>query len=124
MGPGLRRDDAQAQITFPQNISDQQIVAYFQHAEALLFPGEEDFGITAVEALAAGTPVVAYKAGGALDYIKPGVNGEFFTEFTSEALGQAINKLGLMDGGKIKQSADRFEEEIFKNKIKNIVLSI
>lgn len=55
-------------------------VELFQNAEALLFPGLEDFGITAIEALAAGTPVIAFQGGGALDFIQPGVTGEFFSK--------------------------------------------
>src|SRR3989344_706634 len=55
-------------VTFLTNVSDEEIPEKFARAEAFIFPGIDDFGIVAVEALAGGTPVIAYKAGGALDY--------------------------------------------------------
>jgi glycosyltransferase involved in cell wall biosynthesis len=53
---------------------------------AFIFPGIDDFGISAVEALAAGTPVIAYKDGGALDYIIEGRSGIFFEKQNPESL--------------------------------------
>ena len=73
-------------ITFLTNLSDSDMPRYFQSAEAFIFPGMDDFGIVAVEAMAAGAPVIAYKAGGAPDYVVPGKTGVFFDE-------QAINSL-------------------------------
>ncbi|HYX32089.1 MAG TPA: glycosyltransferase [Oligoflexus sp.] len=70
--------------------SADEWVALFQNADALLFPGVEDFGITAIEALAAGTPVIALKAGGALDFIQEGKTGLFFQEATVESLRQTL----------------------------------
>jgi glycosyltransferase involved in cell wall biosynthesis len=64
----------------------------FQKAEAFIFPGIDDFGIVAVEAMAAGTPVIAFKDGGALDYVKEGTTGLFFEEQTVESLCEAIKK--------------------------------
>ncbi len=65
-------------VTFKDNVSDDEMPDLFASASAFLFASYEDFGVTPVEALAAGTPVIAYKAGGALDYVKPGSTGEFF----------------------------------------------
>jgi glycosyltransferase involved in cell wall biosynthesis len=79
-------------VEFLAGLSDKQVVGHFQSAEAFIFPGLDDFGIVAVEALAAGTPVIAYQAGGALDYIEPGVTGEFFEPQTAEALAVALQK--------------------------------
>ena len=70
---------------------DDMFTYLLQKAEALLFPGIEDFGMIAVESMAAGTPVIAFKAGGALDFVKPGVSGKFFSEQTAEALAEAIS---------------------------------
>jgi glycosyltransferase involved in cell wall biosynthesis len=58
----------------------------------LLFPGIEDFGILPVEAMAQGTPVIAMKKGGALDYIEEGKTGLFFAEQTVASLQEAILK--------------------------------
>jgi glycosyltransferase involved in cell wall biosynthesis len=78
-------------VTFLGKVSDEIVEEEFAQAEALIFPGLDDFGITPVEALAAGTPVIAYGAGGALDYVKPGVTGELFTEQTVKSLAQALH---------------------------------
>jgi len=67
-------------------------VSLFQNADALLFPGVEDFGITAIEALASGTPVIALKAGGALDFIEEGKTGLFFLESTEDSLQAVLQK--------------------------------
>lgn len=77
-------------ITFLRNVNDEQMSHYLNSSIAFIFPGIDDFGIVAVEALAAGTPVIAYEEGGALDYVKPGLNGVRFTPQTTEALEKAL----------------------------------
>lgn len=93
-GPDHRRLERMAgrNIVFLQNTDDDAVVEHLYSARALLFPGLDDFGVTPVEALAAGTPVIAYKAGGALDYIVPGKTGDFFTAQTADSLAAAIDK--------------------------------
>lgn len=71
--------------------TDKELVNYFSEAEAFIFPGLDDFGIVAVEALAAGTPVIAYTGGGALDYIAPGETGEFFESQTVKSLSRVLH---------------------------------
>ena len=67
-------------IKFVTDAADKDMPKYFQAAEAFIFPTNvEDFGITPVEAMASGTPVIAYKAGGPLDYIIPSKTRKFFT---------------------------------------------
>lgn len=77
-------------VKFIENPSDQDVVKFLGAASAFIFPGLDDFGITPVEAMAAGTPVIAYKAGGALDYVKDGVSGTFFDNQTTESLAEAL----------------------------------
>ena len=77
-------------VRFDTKVSDARMVRYFQEAKAFLFPGIDDFGITPVEALAAGTPVIAYKAGGALDYVVPRKTGLFFDQSTADSLAAAM----------------------------------
>ncbi len=91
-GPDHKRLVAMAgpTVQFVTDASDQDIVAHFQHAEAFIFPGLDDFGIVAVEAMAAGTTVIAYKDGGALDYVVPGKTGEFFAEPTVTSLAKIL----------------------------------
>lgn len=95
-------------------------------SEGLLFPGVDDFGIVSIEALSAGTPVIAYKDGGALDYIKPGQNGEFFQPQTSDALAKAVSrfKISKYTQDDIKNSADDFSVAAFRHKITRLVDSL
>ncbi len=87
----------------------------FAGCRAYLFPGEEDFGITPLEAMAAGRPVIAYAAGGALDTVIEGGTGRFFTEQTVEALAAAIaaSCTDRYDAGAIRRHAERFGSEVF-----------
>lgn len=65
-------------VTITGFLPEAEVTKAVASAQAFLFPGIDDFGISAVEALAAGTPVIAYKDGGALDYVIPGKTGQFF----------------------------------------------
>lgn len=116
-GPSIRFDDA----------ADSSAVAtYLQHAEAFIFPAHEDFGITPVEAMAAGTPVIAYKAGGALDYVKPGVSGEFFDAQTVESLSSALQnfKSSGYNPAQVSQQAQQFSAAAFKESLARYLVTI
>ena len=73
-------------IRFLGRLSDTEVLHYYAHCRALLLPGEEDFGITPLEAQASGRPVIAYGAGGALTSVIDGVTGAFFNAQTVESL--------------------------------------
>ena len=92
-------------------------------ADALIFPGVEDFGMIAVEAMACGTPVIAFKKGGALDFIKPGISGCFFTEQTPESLQETLLKFSLndYDHNDIIHYAKNFSKERFTQKFQRAV---
>ena len=77
-------------VRFLGRVSDEEKRRYLAGCRAFLFPGEEDFGITPLEAQAAGRPVIAYAAGGALDTIQEGVTGEYFRQPTVEALAEVV----------------------------------
>ncbi len=113
-------------ITFLVDLSDQEVVKHFQSAEAFIFPGIDDFGIVAVEALAAGTPVIAYQAGGALDYLEPGQNGEFFAKQTTGSLAQALENFlsEKFQPPEVAKSAARFSADKFRGSISNYINSI
>ncbi len=81
---------------FESSPSDARFVELMAGAEALLFPGIEDFGMVAVEAMAAGTPVIAFDKGGARDFIVEGETGLFFRESSSESIAQAIERFEKM----------------------------
>lgn len=102
-------------IKFFTNVSDAQMVDYFNSSEAFIFPAVEDFGIAPVEAMAAGLPVIAYKTGGALDYVVPNKTGLFFEEQTVDSL---VNALKKFDSTKFKPAdcvakAQEFSQQNF-----------
>ena len=86
-GPDHKRLEKLAgrSTTFLTNVNDSEIADHFQSALAFIMPNMDDFGIVAVEAMAAGTPVVAYSKGGSLDYLVPGT-GLFFDKQTVKSL--------------------------------------
>jgi len=112
---GLKRM-AKRNIKFMGEMTDKKLADYYRKCTALIFPQEEDFGIVAVEAQASGTPVIAFKAGGALDTVIPGKTGIFFTKQTSSSLFSAVRKFQSLrfDIGQLRKSAERFSKERFK----------
>ena len=110
-------------VTFLRGKTDEELAHYFQTSLAFIFPGVDDFGIVAVEALAAGTPVIAYKDGGALDYVEPGKTGDFFTEQTTENLVAALEKFKSesFNHSVIAKAAQVFSPAAFKEKLSKFV---
>lgn len=112
-------------VSFDTNASDQKVREYMAHSAAFLFCGTDDFGIAPVEAMAAGTPVIAYKAGGALDYVQPGVTGEFFTENTTKSLMAALESFDTSkyNSDDIKKVSDDFSVENFHKNLHDMLVS-
>lgn len=106
-------------IKFLGFVPNDQIPSYFQSAAAFIFPGIDDFGITPVEAMAAGTPVIAYKAGGALDYVVSGKTGAFFDSQTAESLANTLPAFTPTDYEEIDllSKSKQFTPERFHDKI-------
>ncbi len=102
-------------VAFVGYVDGRQYRELLAEATALLFPGEEDFGIVPVEAQAAGCPVVALEKGGALDTVVDGETGVLFAEATTADLADGIDRLlaGSWDGDHIRRWADRFSTERF-----------
>jgi glycosyltransferase involved in cell wall biosynthesis len=113
-------------VRFLTDVSDQEMPIHFQAAGAFIFPGMEDFGIVAVEAMASGTPVIAYKAGGALDYVIPGKTGEFFTKQTVDSLAEALQKFKPEDYAPddIKRRSQAFSNAAFQQNLKHYLHNI
>jgi glycosyltransferase involved in cell wall biosynthesis len=120
-GPDHRRlrHMAGKTITFLGHISDEVLEEEFASVEALIFPNLDDFGITPVEAMASGTPVIAFKAGGALDYVHPRKNGEFFTDPTVESLKVVLASFdpSRYSSPAIATYAQRFSAEHFRHRM-------
>lgn len=92
-------------------------------ARATLFPGEEDFGLVPLESFACGTPVIAYRAGGALETMIEGETGEFFTEATHDSLLQAMQKheQKTYSKEKLHARAKEFSQEKFERSLREII---
>ncbi len=110
-------------VTLLSNISNDQVEQVMSSSQAFLFAAFEDFGITPVEAIAAGTPVIAYKAGGALDYIQPGINGAFFEAQTVDSVINALQSFRpkQYDHAKITASAKKFSADVFRKNMLKII---
>ncbi|HUP26548.1 MAG TPA: glycosyltransferase [Candidatus Limnocylindrales bacterium] len=106
-------------INFVVNPPDEEVVKHFAAAEAFIFPGTDDFGITPVEAMATGTPVIAYKAGGALDYVTP-TTGLFFEAQTTDSLIKALQQFKTNNyiQGDIKSAAQAYSTAVFHKKLR------
>jgi glycosyltransferase involved in cell wall biosynthesis len=127
IGDGLERkklqERAKTNIEFVGLVSDDKLKDYYAHCQAFIFPQEEDFGITAVEAMASGRPVIAYQSGGALEIIQSGTTGLFFKEQTPESLIEVLKKFKPADFNPriIRKRAMEFDQERFKEKIKEFI---
>lgn len=117
------QSSAKGNIKFLGRQSDEVIKEHYAKCRAFLFPGEEDFGITPLEAMASGRPVIAYGKGGALETVVEGKTGIFFEEQCEESLKKALIKFENMkfDKTEIRKHAEKFDEEIFKKKISNFI---
>lgn len=113
---------AQRNVTFLKKVSDNDMPSKFGSAKAFIFPGQEDFGIVAIEALAAGTPVIAYKGGGALDYVNP-KSGILFEKHTVRSLVSALESFSQkrFDHTAVTATANDFSTEVFRQRMKDFI---
>lgn len=104
-------------------VPDAKLPEFYAGARALVFPQEEDFGISAIESMAAGRPVIAYRGGGALEYVEEGQNGIFFDEQTPEAVMRALKHFdgSAFDPLAIRASVERFDKKYFLQKISAVI---
>ncbi|NQU99849.1 MAG: glycosyltransferase [Parcubacteria group bacterium] len=114
---------AKKNIEFLGHVSDEEKSKYLSSCRALIYPQEEDFGISAVEAMASGRPVIALRKGGARETIKEGITGEFFNEQTPWKL---VDKIREFDAEKydpevIREHAKQYDIKLFKDKIRNYI---
>ncbi len=114
---------ANSTIEFVGWKSDDELARLYAGCKALVFPGEEDFGIVPLEAMACGKPVIAYGKGGVLETVQDGISGLFFSEQTVEALEEALSRVASMhfDPQKIRDRALQFSRVIYKDKMKKLI---
>lgn len=104
-------------------VSERTLIQYYKECKALIFPGVEDFGLVMVEALSFGKPVIAYKAGGALEIVTEGKTGAFFTKQNVTSL---VNTLKLFDKGGYNRkdciaSSKRFTKKGFMSQLNKTI---
>lgn len=132
IGEGPHRNFLQAisgdTIQFLGYQSDEVALEYMKNCKALIFPGEEDFGITPVEAMACGKPVLAFGEGGVTESVIEGITGEFFNEPTPESMEQGLARLLINKNSynpkKCREQAEKFSEEHFVRAIKKSIQSV
>lgn len=126
-GPDRARLEALAgpTVSFVGRASDVEVNHYASRCQALLFPGEEDFGMTPLEVNAAGRPVIAYKGGGAVETITEGLNGTFFDVPSVESLKDAIIRFQnfTWDSQRIRERALEYDIAMFQRRILEFVVS-
>jgi glycosyltransferase involved in cell wall biosynthesis len=110
-------------VEFLGYVPDDQLSDLMARCKAFLFPGLEDFGITPVQAQAAGRPVIAYGGGGALDTVIPGRTGELFDHLTVESLMAAMAAFDAhaYDAKTLRAHAERFDTQVFNRQISSYV---
>jgi len=124
-GPELEslKSIAKKNISFVGRVSDEEKARLLKHAKAFIHPQVEDLGITPIESMASGRPVIAYAEGGVTETVVPGETGVFFYEQTWEALLDAVLNFdpAAWDSEKIRAWAMRFDEDIFKKNMQEYV---
>jgi glycosyltransferase involved in cell wall biosynthesis len=110
-------------IEFLGHVPDEGVAEYLSRARGSVIAAEEDFGITTVEGIAAGRPVVAYGVGGSTEIIEDGVNGVLFDEPTPDSLAEAVRRAeaASWDAGAIRETSLRFGADVFRREMKSFV---
>ena len=113
---------AKSNIEFLGQLTDQELLSYYQNCRALIFPQEEDFGLVPLEAQACGKAVIALAKGGALETIIEGKTGSLFYPQTSKALIKKLKEFRI-NGYKpedCRKNAEKFSQELFKKRFKQL----
>jgi glycosyltransferase involved in cell wall biosynthesis len=117
-GPELDRLRATApeNVTFLGQVGDDELIGLMQRCAAAIFPSRDDFGLVPLEVMACGRPVLALRAGGALDTIVEGETGAFLSEPTAEGIAAAIESFdpGGFDSARIREHAMRWDRRHFR----------
>jgi glycosyltransferase involved in cell wall biosynthesis len=127
-GPDLPRLQklAGSNVKFAGFTSDKETGKLFAGACGFIFASQDDFGITPVEAMMTGTPVIAYQAGGALDYVQEGKTGVFFAQQTTASLVKALKSFDAnkFNSQQIAHTAHHFSPDTFRKNLSEFINSI
>lgn len=110
-------------VEFLPVMGKNELARYLAGAKGYLFPSLEPFGIAPVEALAAGCPVIAYGEGGALDYLKDGVNGVLFKKQSAKSMAEAMTRFEKIkfDRAEVAKSAEKYDSKRFDQEIREYI---
>lgn len=126
-GPARRRFEriSGPTVSLVGHLDDATMAAYYRDSRALIMPQEEDFGLTALEAMSFGKPVLALRRGGALETVKEGISGEFFDDPIPEALADGVRRLNenysSYNAGDIMKLVKPFSLERFRREITKLI---
>jgi glycosyltransferase involved in cell wall biosynthesis len=106
-------------ITILGRVPQAELVALLQSARAFLYPAEEDFGIGMVEAQACGTPLIAFRRGGAADILRDGETGVLFPEQTAASIAEAVHRFETLSitPEACRANAERFSNAVFRERL-------
>ncbi len=110
-------------VTLRGRLSDEEVTDLYSRARGFILPGEEDFGITTLEANASGAPVIAYAAGGALDTVIDGETGVHFADPTPRALADAVRRAETIawNPDVLRAHAEQFSESAFMARMEGAI---
>lgn len=127
-GPDRKRLEqiAGKQTEFLGRQPDEVVTRYASRCRALLFPGEEDFGMVPLEINASGRPVIAYRAGGAMETVVDGKTGVFFNEQTAESLASAIGDFESRRWNRqsMRRHAEKFDTPVFAERMRDFLYEV
>ena len=112
-------------VKFLGFVPDEELGGYYASSKAFILANEEDFGLSALEAASFGKPVLAYKKGGATEWLEEGITGEFFESQTKEAVIEVLRKMATRNfsynSERAREVAQKFSENEFCKNIINFV---
>ncbi len=120
---GKLKPKAKKNIEFLGELTDIELAYYYENCIALVFPGNEDFGLVMAEAQSYGAPVIAFRGGGALDIVQEGKTGEFFLNQDADSLVNALKRFDERRYNKfhILRNSQRFSFENFKRSFEKLI---
>ena len=104
-------------------MGDEDLAKTYARAKAFIFPQEEDFGIVAIEAMASGKPIIAFRGGDIVEHVREGKEGLFFDKQDPKDIIKALRRFDPQNfsPNEIRERSVGFDREIFKSKIKDYV---